>query len=39
MLDEDIKLIFFAELKTQSQLEGALAQQIRSYSNKVMRQF
>lgn len=38
-LDEDIKLIFFAELKAQSQLEGALAQQIQSYSGKVMRQF
>ncbi len=38
-LDEDIKLIFFGELKTQSQLEGALAQQIQSYSGKVMRQF
>lgn len=38
-LDEDIKLIFFAELRSQSQLEGALAQQIQSYSGKVMRQF
>lgn len=38
-LDEDIKLIFFGELKTQSQLEGALTQQIQSYSGKVMRQF
>lgn len=38
-LDEDIKLIFFAELKAQSQLEGALAQQIQSYSGRVMRQF
>jgi hypothetical protein len=38
-LDEDIKLIFFAELNAKSQLEGALAQQIKSYSGKVMRQF
>ena len=38
-LDEDIKLIFFAEMNTKSQLEGALAQQIKSFSSKVMRQF
>lgn len=38
-LDEDIKLIFFPELRAQSQLEGALAQQIQSYSAKMMRQF
>jgi hypothetical protein len=38
-LDEDIKLIFFPELKIQSQLEGILGQQIQSYSAKVMRQF
>lgn len=38
-LDEDIKLIFFGELKATSQLEGALSQQIQSYSSRIMRQF
>ena len=38
-LDEDIKLIFFGELRNQSQMEGGFANQIKSYSAQIMRQF
>lgn len=38
-LDEDIKLIFFSELRSQSKLEGEFTSQLESYSAQMMRQF
>ena len=38
-LDEDIKLIFFGELRSQSQMEGGFSNQLQSYSAQIIRQF
>ena len=38
-LDDDIKLIFFSELKTHSKLEGEFSKQLDAYCNQMQRQF
>ena len=38
-LDDDIKLIFFSELRSRGNLEGEFAQQIESYCSQMQRQF
>ena len=38
-LDDDIKLIFFSELRTRGNLEGEFGRQIESYCSQMQRQF